>query len=54
MPLSVLASEQARPREKAMRKIKNLFYYIASQENVVLAYSASDMILEIQQCNLFE
>ncbi len=47
MPLSALASEQANPTEKTMSKIKQLLDYIASQEDAVLTYQASDMILAI-------
>ena len=47
MPLSALASEQARPTEKTMKKIKQLLDYIASQEEAVITYRASDMILAI-------
>ncbi|KAL7476408.1 hypothetical protein ACHAW6_002274 [Cyclotella cf. meneghiniana] len=47
MPLSALASEQAKPTEKTMSKIKQLLDYIASQEDAVLTYRASNMILAI-------
>ena len=47
MLLSALASEQANPTEKTLSKIKQLFDYIASQEDAVLTYRASDMILAI-------
>lgn len=45
MLLSALASEQAEPTEK--RKIKQLLDYIASQEDAVLIYQASNMVLAV-------
>ena len=45
IPLSALASEQDKPTEKTLRKIKQLLDYIASQEEAILTYQASDMVL---------
>jgi hypothetical protein len=45
--LSALASEQAHPTEATMKKCKQFLDYAASQEEAVLTYRASDMILAI-------
>jgi hypothetical protein len=47
MPLSAIASEQANPTEATMQKCKQFLDYVASQEEVVLTFRASDMILAI-------
>eukprot|EP01082_Thalassiosira_pseudonana_P012372 g11214.t1 g11214 contig5:382941-386300(-) len=44
-PLSAIASEQAKPTQATMKKIKQFLDYAASQEEAVLTYQASDMIL---------
>ena len=45
--LSVIALEQARPTASTMQKVKLFLDYAASQEEAVLTYHASDMILAI-------
>jgi hypothetical protein len=47
MPLSAIASEQANPTEATMKKCKQFLDYVASQEEAVLTFRASDMILAI-------
>ena len=44
-PLSVLASQQAAPTQRTMQHVKQSLDCTASQENAVLKYHASDMIL---------
>ena len=43
--LSALASEQAAPTASTMKKVKQFLDYALSQEEAVLTFSASDMIL---------
>ena len=54
--LSELATEQANPTEKTLAKIKQLLDYCATQEDAVLAYNASKMILTVHSdagyCNV--
>jgi hypothetical protein len=45
--LSALASQQARPTENTMTLCKSFLDYMASQEEAVLTYKASDMVLAI-------
>ena len=45
MPLSALASQQAKPTEDTLRKEKQFLDYAASQEEAVITYSASGMVL---------
>ena len=45
MPLSALGTQQAKPREQTMTNTKQLLDYVGSQEEAILTYSASDMIL---------
>ena len=45
VPLSSLSSEQAKPTETTLNKARQLLDYIASQEDPILTYHASDMIL---------
>ena len=45
--LSALASEQANPTEVTMKKCKQFLDYAATQEDAVLTYRASDMVLAI-------
>ena len=47
MPLNVVASEQTSPTEETMQKCRQFLDYISSQEEAVLTFQASDMILEI-------
>ncbi len=46
-PMSTLASEQAAPTERTMQKCTQLLDYAASQEEAILTYRASGMILAI-------
>jgi hypothetical protein len=46
-PLSALASEQASPMELTMEKCLQLLNYAATQDDAILTYKASDMILAI-------
>ena len=46
-PLSAIASQQAEPTEETMSCTKHILDYIASQEDAVLTYSTSDMVLEV-------
>ena len=43
--LSALATEQAAPSENTMKKTKQILDYVASQEDPVLTFLASDMVL---------
>ncbi len=45
--LSEIATEQANPTEKTLAKVKQLLDYCATQEDTVIAYNASKMILTI-------
>ena len=45
--LSSIASEQAKPTATTMKKIKQFLDYASTQEEAVLTYHASDMILAI-------
>ena len=45
--LSALATEQANPTEETMKRCKQFLDYAASQEDAILTYRASDMILAI-------
>eukprot|EP00956_Cyclotella_meneghiniana_P025546 scaffold53455_cov41-Cyclotella_meneghiniana.AAC.12 len=45
--LSSLASEQANPTERTMGKVKQFLDCAASQEDTVIKYRASDMVLAI-------
>jgi hypothetical protein len=45
--LSSLATEQAKPTQKTMEKVKQLLDYCASQEEAIITYNASKMILAI-------
>jgi hypothetical protein len=46
-PLSALASEQSAPTEATMEKCLQFLDYAASQEDAILTYKASDMVLAI-------
>jgi hypothetical protein len=46
-PLSTLASEQSAPTEATMKKCLQFLNYMASQDNAILTYKASDMVLVI-------
>jgi hypothetical protein len=45
--LSAIATEQANPTEKTLAKVKQLLDYCATQEDAVIAYNASNMILTV-------
>jgi hypothetical protein len=45
--LSTIATEQAKPMEKTKATIKQLLDYCAAQEEPVIAYKASKMILAV-------
>jgi hypothetical protein len=46
-PLSALASKKASPTELTMEKCLQFLDYAATQDNAILTYKASDMILAI-------
>ncbi len=45
--LNSIATQQASPTQKTMEQVKQLLDYCASQEEAVLTYHASDMVLAI-------
>jgi hypothetical protein len=45
--LNAIATQQASPTQKTMERVKQLLDYCASQEEVVLTYHASNMVLAI-------
>ena len=45
--LSLIATEQAKPTQEMMKKVKQLLDYCATQEDAIIAYNASKMILAI-------
>ena len=45
--ISAIASQQAQPTEDTMTQTKQLLDYLASQEEAVMTYSASEMILAV-------
>ena len=45
--LSAISSEQATPTENTMKKCKQFLYYAASQEETILTYTKSGMVLAI-------
>jgi hypothetical protein len=45
--LSSLADEQCSPTEHTMEKVKQFLDYASTQENAVIIYKASDMVLAI-------
>jgi hypothetical protein len=51
--LSALASQQAQPTENTMTLCKSFLDYMASQEEAVLAYKASDMVLAIHSVSSY-
>jgi len=46
-PLSALASQQANPTEETMRLTKQFLDYMATMEEAILTFNASDMVLAI-------
>ncbi len=47
MALSSLATEQAKPTEKSMATVTQLLDYYAMQEEAIVTYNTSDMILQV-------
>ena len=45
--LSAIASEQSRPTKSTMNKVDQFLDYVASQDEAILTYRASDMILAV-------
>jgi hypothetical protein len=45
--ISSIASEQAAPTERTMERVKQLLDYCASQEEAIITYNASKMILAV-------
>ena len=45
--LSSIATKQAKPTKETMKKVKQLLDYCATQEDAVITYNASNMILAI-------
>ena len=45
--LNAIASEQASPTKSTMKKVDQFLDYAASQEQAVLTYEASDMVLAV-------
>ncbi len=45
--LSAIASQQANPTQATMDKVRQLLDYVASQEEAILTYRASNMILAV-------
>ena len=45
--LSSIAAQQANPTEETMARVKQLLDYLASQEDAVLTYRASNMVLAV-------
>ncbi len=45
--LNAIATQQALPTQKTMERVKQLLDYCASQEEAILTYHASDMVLAI-------
>ena len=46
-PISAIAAQSAAPTEETMRRTKQLLDYLASQDDAVITYTASDMILAV-------
>ena len=46
-PLSAIAAQQSEPSERTMQQAEQLLDYIASQEDAVITYNASDMVLAV-------
>ena len=47
MALSLLATKQAKPTAKTISKIMQLLDYLATQEDAIMTYNASDMMLQV-------
>ena len=46
-PISAIASQSATPMEETMQQTKQLLDYLATQEEAVLTYNKSDMVLTV-------
>ena len=46
-PISAIASQQANPTEETLQQTQQLLDYIATQEEAIITYSASDMTLAV-------
>jgi hypothetical protein len=46
-PISAIASQSAEPTEETLEHVKQFLDYIATQEEAIITYSASDMILAV-------
>ena len=47
MALSSIATEQAKPMQETIKKVKQLLDYCATQEKAIITYNASKMILAV-------
>ena len=47
MALSSIATEQAKPTENTLKKVKQLLDYCATQDNAIIKYNANKMILAV-------
>jgi hypothetical protein len=45
--LNAIVTQQASPTQKIMERVKQLLDYCASQEEAIITYHASDMVLAI-------
>jgi hypothetical protein len=45
--LSLIATEQAKPTQETMKKVKQLLNYCATQEDAIITYNMRQMILAI-------
>ena len=45
--LSSIATEQAKPTQNTLKKVKQLLDYCATQDNAIITYNASKMILAV-------
>ena len=45
--LNTIATQQAAPTESTLEEVKQLLDYCASQEEAIVTYNASDMILSV-------
>ena len=46
-PISAIASQSSKPTEDTMKQAKQLLDYLASQEEAVITYNSSDMVLGV-------
>ena len=45
--LNAIATQQAAPTQKTMERVRQLLDYVASQEEAIITYHASDMVLAV-------